>query len=59
MKKEDGERVTTNDVAIVRRAMILWGVIQKRNHESMYKTYTRMWQEVRSNNFAIAILVEQ
>ena len=35
-------RATTNAVAIVGRAKTIWEAIQKRSHESIYKTYTKI-----------------
>ena len=36
------KRVTTIAVAIVGRAISVWETIQKRSHEPIYKTYTKI-----------------
>ena len=36
------ERATTIAVAIVGRAITVWDAIQKRSHEPIYKTYTKI-----------------
>ena len=36
------KRVTTIAVAIVGRAIAIWEAIQKRSHEPIYKTYTKI-----------------
>jgi hypothetical protein len=36
------ERVTTFAVAIVGRAITIWEAIQKRSHEPIYKTNTKI-----------------
>ena len=36
------KRATTIVVAIVGRAITIWEAIQKRSHEPIYKTYTKI-----------------
>ena len=36
------KRATTIAVVIVDRAIIIWEAIQKRSHEPIYKTYTKI-----------------
>ena len=50
------KRATTIVVAIVGRAITIWEAIQKRSHEPIHKTYTKM---IKSDNFAIANLEER
>ena len=39
---QERKRATTIAVAIVGRAITVWDAIQKRNHEPIYKTYTKI-----------------
>jgi hypothetical protein len=36
------KRATTIATAIVGRAIVIWEAIQKRSHEPIYKTYTKI-----------------
>ena len=38
----DSARATTFAIAIVGRAITIWEAIQKRSHEPIYKTYTKI-----------------
>ena len=52
--------MTTIAVAIVRRATTIQEAIQKRSHESIYKTHKKFKHKgVRATTFAIAKLEEQ
>ena len=49
--------MTTIAVAIVRRALTIWKAIQKRSHESIYKTHTKIKaKRLRATTYAIAKL---
>ena len=51
------KRATTIAVAIVGRVIPIWEVIQKRSHEPIYKTYTKIWaKRLRATSFAIGKL---
>ena len=52
-------RATTIAIAIVGRAITIWEAIQKRSHEPIYKTNTKIETEIKSDNFAIANLEER
>jgi hypothetical protein len=52
--------VTTIAVAIVGRAITIWEAIQKRSHEPIYKTHTKIEaKRLRATTLAIAKLEEQ
>ena len=54
------KRATTIAVAIVRRAITIWEAIQKRSHEQIYKTHTKIEaKRLRVTTFAIAKLEER
>ena len=56
--KGDSEKITVA-VAIVGRAITIWEAIQKRSHEPIYKTYTKIEaKRLRATTFAIAKLEE-
>ena len=47
-------------VAIVGRAITIWEAIQKRSHETIYKTYPKIGaKRLRATTFAIAKLEER
>ena len=47
-------------VAIVGRVLTIWEAIQKKSHEPIYKTYTKIEaKRLRATNFAIAKLEER
>ena len=52
--------MTTIAVAIVGRAITIWEAIQKRRHEPIYKTYTKIEaKRLRATTFPIAKLEER
>ena len=51
--------MTTFVVTIDRVAIALWGVIQKRSYELMYKNNTKKGKRLRATTFAIAKLEER
>ena len=52
--------MTTIAVAIVGRAITIWEEVQKRSHEQIYKTHTKIEaKRLRATTFAIAKLQER
>ena len=53
-------RATTIAVAKVGRAITIWKAIQKRSHEPIYNTHTKIEEKrLRATTFAIAKLEER
>jgi hypothetical protein len=54
------QRATTITIAIVERGITIWEAIQKRSHELIYKTHTKIKaKKLRATTFAIVKLKER